>query len=53
MALANKGANTRANIVDHAKQLFYQRGYDGTSFTSSAGSRLECGNAFHRHISIE
>jgi AcrR family transcriptional regulator len=31
--MLSKGDKTRAEIVEHAKSLFYQRGYDGTSFT--------------------
>lgn len=31
--MLSKGDKTRAEIVDHAKSLFYERGYDGTSFT--------------------
>ena len=48
MALASKGANTRANIIDRAKQLFYQRGYDGTSFTDIVqATGLHRGNIYH------
>jgi AcrR family transcriptional regulator len=31
--MLSKGDKTRAEIVEHAKSLFYARGYDGTSFT--------------------
>lgn len=31
--MLSKGDKTRAEIVEHAKSLFYERGYDGTSFT--------------------
>ena len=31
--MLNKGEKTRAEIVEHAKSLFYEHGYDGTSFT--------------------
>jgi len=31
--MLNKGEKTRAEIVERAKSLFYEHGYDGTSFT--------------------
>ncbi len=31
--MLSKGEKTRAEIVDRAKALFYERGYDGTTFT--------------------
>ena len=31
--MPSKGEKTRAEIVDRAKALFYERGYDGTTFT--------------------
>jgi AcrR family transcriptional regulator len=31
--MLSKGDKTRADIVEHARSLFYERGYDGTSFT--------------------
>ena len=30
MTLAHKGEKTRTDIVECAKQLFYEHGYDGT-----------------------
>ncbi len=48
MALANKGAKTRANIVDHAKRLFYHQGYNRTSFTDIVqATGLHRGNIYH------
>lgn len=31
--MLNKGEKTRSEIVERAKSLFYEHGYDGTSFT--------------------
>ncbi len=45
---AGRGERTRSGIVASAKQLFYQHGYDGTSFAdivSAAG--LSRGNIYH------
>lgn len=36
--MLTKGDKTRAEIVEHAKSLFYERGYDGTSFTDIVNS---------------
>lgn len=44
----SKGEKTRADIVDCAKQLFYERGYDGTSFSNIVeASGLYRGNIYH------
>jgi len=48
MALAYKGEKTRADIVECAKQLFYEHGYDGTSFSDIVNaSGLYRGNIYH------
>lgn len=49
MAVAlSKGEQTRAGIVDCAKRLFYEHGYDGTSFTDIVeASGLYRGNIYH------
>jgi AcrR family transcriptional regulator len=48
MALASKGEKTRADIVECAKRLFYEHGYDGTSFTQIVEtSGLQRGNIYH------
>lgn len=48
MTTAYKGEKTRADIVSHAKQLFYEHGYDGTSFSDIvAASGLYRGNIYH------
>lgn len=45
---SSKGETTRAAIVDCAKQLFYEHGYDGTSFTDIVqASGLVRGNINH------
>jgi AcrR family transcriptional regulator len=44
----SKGAKTRADIVTCAKQLFYERGYGGTSFSDIVdASGLYRGNIYH------
>jgi len=46
--MSSKGEKTRSDIVNSAKALFYERGYDGTSFTdivSAAG--VFRGNIYH------
>ena len=44
----SKGEQTRADIVDCAQQLFYEHGYDGTSFSDIvAASGLVRGNIYH------
>lgn len=44
----SKGEQTRAGIVDCAKRLFYEHGYDGTSFTDIVeSSGLYRGNIYH------
>lgn len=46
--MASKGELTRAHIVDSAQQLFYEHGYDGTSFSDIvAASGLVRGNIYH------
>lgn len=46
--IPSKGEQARAGIVDCAKQLFYERGYDGTSFTDIVeSSGLYRGNIYH------
>lgn len=48
MTTAYKGEKTRAGIVNHAKQLFYEHGYDGTSFSDIVeASGLYRGNIYH------
>lgn len=48
MSLALKGEKTRADIVECAKQLFYQHGYEGTSFSKIVeASGLFRGNIYH------
>ena len=47
-AALSKGEQTRAGIVDCAKRLFYEHGYDGTSFTDIVeASGLYRGNIYH------
>jgi TetR/AcrR family transcriptional repressor of nem operon len=44
----SKGEKTRADIVECAKQQFYEHGYDGTSFSDIvAASGLYRGNIYH------
>ena len=44
----SKGEKTRADIVGCAKQLFYELGYDGTSFSDIVeASGLYRGNIYH------
>ena len=46
--IASKGERTRSAIVECAKQLFYEHGYDGTSFTDIVeASGLYRGNINH------
>jgi len=46
--MASKGEKTRADIVDCARKLFYEHGYDGTSFTHIVeASGLFRGNIYH------
>jgi AcrR family transcriptional regulator len=46
--VASKGEKTRADIVDCARKLFYEHGYDGTSFTQIvAATGLFRGNIYH------
>ena len=48
MTLAHKGEKTRTDIVECAKQLFYEHGYDGTSFSDIVeASGLYRGNIYH------
>ena len=48
MTQANKGELTRSDIVECAKQLFYEHGYEGTSFTDIVeSSGLSRGNIYH------
>jgi AcrR family transcriptional regulator len=48
MTSAQKGEKTRANIVSQAQRLFYERGYDGTSFSDIVeASGLHRGNIYH------
>ena len=48
MTAAYKGEKTRAEIVNHAKQLFYEHGFDGTSFSAIVeASGLYRGNIYH------
>lgn len=47
-AASSKGEQTRAGIVDCAKRLFYEHGYDGTSFSDIVeASGLYRGNIYH------
>ena len=44
----SKGEQTRADIVDCAQKLFYEHGYDGTSFSDIVdASGLVRGNIYH------
>ena len=46
--MASKGEKTRAEIVDCARKLFYEHGYDATSFTRIVdASGLFRGNIYH------
>jgi len=46
--MASKGEKTRADIVDSARRLFYEHGYDGTSFTQIVDATgLFRGNIYH------
>lgn len=46
--MASKGEKTRAEIVDCARKLFYEHGYDATSFTHIVdASGLFRGNIYH------
>lgn len=46
--MASKGERTRADIVECARKLFYEHGYDGTSFTRIVdASGLFRGNIYH------
>lgn len=48
MKPGSKGEKTRADIVTCAKQLFYERGYGGTSFSDIVdASGLYRGNIYH------
>ncbi|MHB0992140.1 MAG: TetR/AcrR family transcriptional regulator [Burkholderiales bacterium] len=48
MTLANKGELTRSDIVECAGQLFYEHGYEGTSFSDIVDSTgLSRGNIYH------
>ena len=48
MSIGNKGEKTRADIIDCANRLFYERGYDGTSFSDIVeASGLYRGNIYH------
>lgn len=48
MSLASKGEKTRSEIVDCAKQLFYEHGFEGTSFSDIVeASGLFRGNIYH------
>lgn len=47
-AMPTKGEKTRADLVDCASRLFYEHGYDGTSFSDIvAASGLQRGNIYH------
>lgn len=47
-AMPTKGEKTRADLVDCALRLFYEHGYDGTSFSDIvAASGLHRGNIYH------
>jgi AcrR family transcriptional regulator len=44
----NKGEITRADIVNHAQQLFYEHGYEGTSFADIVeATGVSRGNIYH------
>jgi AcrR family transcriptional regulator len=46
--MASKGEKTRADIVDCARTLFYEHGYDGTSFSQIVDATgLFRGNIYH------
>jgi len=46
--LGSKGEKTRTHITECARRLFYERGYDGTSFSDIVGaSGLYRGNIYH------
>ena len=46
--MASKGETTRAEIVGCARKLFYERGYDGTSFSHIVDATgLFRGNIYH------
>jgi AcrR family transcriptional regulator len=46
--MASKGEKTRADIVNCARKLFYEHGYDGTSFTQIVNATgLFRGNIYH------
>jgi AcrR family transcriptional regulator len=46
--MASKGEKTRADIVDSARKLFYEHGYDGTSFSQIVDATgLFRGNIYH------
>lgn len=46
--MANKGEQTRAQIVTHAQRLFHEHGFDGTSFSDIVeASGLYRGNIYH------
>lgn len=46
--MASKGEKTRSDIITCAKNLFYQRGYEATSFSDIvAASGLYRGNIYH------
>ncbi len=48
MSALSKGEQTRADIVECARQLFYEHGYDGTSFSAIVeASGLVRGNIYH------
>lgn len=48
MPFAGKGEKTRAGIVDCARQLFYEHGFEGTSFSDIVeASGLYRGNIYH------
>lgn len=47
-SMVTKGEKTRAEIVDCARKLFYEHGYDGTSFSRIVDeSGLFRGNIYH------
>jgi TetR/AcrR family transcriptional regulator, transcriptional repressor for nem operon len=47
-SVSPKGEKTRSDIVDCARQLFYEHGYDGTSFSDIVdASGLVRGNIYH------
>ena len=48
MSQSNKGEQTRSDIVACARQLFYEHGYEGTSFSDIVeSSGLSRGNIYH------